>query len=130
MSDFAKFKENLPRKEKLYGSFINRKVNDKEYNNVLTVYNKFEMKMIKDYDDLCLNCDGLLSTDVFVKFRSNSLKNYGLCPSHYLSSPGLSWNAIRKMTKTKLELITDVGHCMFFEKSTRGGISYISNSCS
>ena len=45
--------------------------------------------------------------DVFEKFQNNSLKNYGLCPSHYLSAPGLSWDAILKMTKIKLEIITD-----------------------
>ena len=32
-----------------------------------------------------------------------------------------------KMTKFELELIPDFDMCMFFEKSTRGGISYISN---
>ena len=34
---------------------------------------------------------------------------YGLCPSHYLSAPGLSWDAVLKMTKIKLELIIDPG---------------------
>ena len=27
---------------------------------------------------------------------------YGLCPSHYLSAPGLSWDAVLKMTKLNL----------------------------
>ena len=40
------------------------------------------MKTMKNYHDLFLKCDGLLSADVFEKFRNNSLKNYGLCPSH------------------------------------------------
>ena len=39
------------------------------------------------------------------KFRNNSFKNYGLCPSHYLSAPGLSWDDLLKMTKIELELI-------------------------
>ena len=77
--------------------------------------------------DLYLKCDVLLLADVFEKFRNNSLKNYGLCPSHYLSVPGLSWDAMLKMTKIKLELITDPEMCIFFEKGTRGGITYISN---
>ena len=54
--------------------------------------------------------------DVFEKFRNNSLKNYGLCPSHYLSAPALSWDAILNMTKVELELIP-----------SRGGFSYIYN---
>ena len=59
---------------------------------------------MKDYYDFCLKCDVLLLADVFEKFRNNSLKNYGLCPSHYLSAPGLSWDAILKMKKIKLNL--------------------------
>ena len=55
------------------------------------------------------------------------LKNYGLYTSHYLSAPGLSWDAILKMTKIKLELIPDLDMYVFFERGTRGGISYISN---
>ena len=44
-----------------------------------------------------------------------------------MSSPGLSWNAMLKMAKVKLELITDPDMYIFFEKGTRGGVSYISN---
>ena len=55
------------------------------------------MKTIKDYHDLYLKCDVLLLTDVFEKFRHNSLNNYGLCPSHYLSAPDLSCDAMVKM---------------------------------
>ena len=31
--------------------------------------------------------DILLLADVLEKFRNKSLKNYGLCPSHYLHQP-------------------------------------------
>ena len=63
---------------------------------------------MKDYHDLYLTCDVLLLADVFEKVRNNSLKNYGLCTSHHLSALGLSWNAMLKMTKIKLELIPDL----------------------
>ena len=63
------------------------------------VWNKFEMKTMKDYHNLYLKCDVLLLVDVFEKFRNNSLTNYRLCPSHYLSAPGLSWDAMLKMKK-------------------------------
>ena len=45
--------------------------------------------------------------NVFEKIRNNSLKNYGLCPSHYFSAPALSWDTMLNMTKVKLELISD-----------------------
>ena len=83
------------------------------------------MKTIKDYHDLCLKCDVLLLADVFENFIN--LKHYGLCPSHYLSTLGLIWDAMLKMTKIKPEHITDSDMFMLFEKGTRGGISYISN---
>ena len=63
---------------------------------------------MKDYHDLYLKCDVLLLADVFEKVRNNNLKNYGLCPSHHLNALGLSWNAMLKMTKIKLELIPDL----------------------
>ena len=44
-----------------------------------------------------------------------------------MSTPGLSWDAMLKMTKIKLELITDLGMYIFFENGTRGRISYISD---
>ena len=55
------------------------------------------METMKDYHDLYSKCDILLLDDVLGKFRNNSLKNYGLLPSHYLSAPG--WDAMLKMTK-------------------------------
>ena len=43
------------------------------------------MKTMKGYYDLHLKYDVYLIPDVFEKIRNNSLKNYGLFPSHYLS---------------------------------------------
>ena len=85
------------------------------------------MKTMKDYRDLYLKCDVLLLADVFEKFRNNSLKNYGLFLSHYLSASALGWDAMLYMTKVELELISDPDMYIFFEKSMRGGVSYISN---
>ena len=66
MSDFEKFKEQLPRKERFYSSLTGKKISDKEYEYV-KVWNKFEMKTMKDYHDLYLKCDVLLLADVFEK---------------------------------------------------------------
>ena len=82
---------------------------------------------MKDYDDLYLKCDVLLFADVCKKVKNNSLKNYGLCPSHCLNAPALSWDGILNMTKVELELIPDADMYIFFEQDTRGGVSYISN---
>ena len=71
---------------KFYSSLTGKKISDKEYEPVLKDWNKFEIKTMKDYHNLYLKCDILLLADVFQKFKNNILKNYGLCPSHYLSA--------------------------------------------
>ena len=68
--------------------------------------------------------DVLILADVFEKFIDACLK-YGLDPCHYSSSPGLSWDAMLKMTGIKFEKISDIDKCLFIEKGLRGGISYI-----
>ena len=88
------------------------------------------MKIMKHYHNLYLKCNVLLYADVFEKFRTNSLKNYGLCPSHYLSASVLSWDGMLNLTKVEFELTADVEMYIFFEKGMRGGFSYISKSCS
>ena len=67
----------------------------------------------------------MLLADVFEKFVDTWLKFYGLDPCHYFRSPGLSWDAMLKMTGVKLEKISDIDKYLFIEKGLRGGISYI-----
>ena len=64
--------------------------------------------------------------DVFENFRNNSLKNYILYPSHYMSTPALTWNAMLNMNKIELELISNAGTYLLFDKGMSGGVSYIS----
>ena len=85
------------------------------------------MKTMEDYQDLYLKCGILLLADVFEKFRNNSIKSYGSCPSHYLSAPALNWDAMFKLKNIELELIPDSDIYMFFEKGTKGGVSCVSN---
>ena len=62
---------------------------------------------MKYYHDLYFKFNFLQLADVFEKFRNNSLKNYGLCLSHFLSATALSWDAMLNMTKAELKLIPD-----------------------
>ena len=73
----------------------------------------------KGYCDSHWKYDVLLSADVFEKFGNNSLKNYGLRSSHYLSVPALSWDAVLNMTTVELELITDHDMYIIFEKGIK-----------
>ena len=86
----------------------------------------FKIKNLGEYHDLYLKWDVLLLCDLFEKFISVCLKDYGLDCCHYYSRPGFSWDAMLKMTGVKLEKIDDVDVHLFLEKGMRGGVFYIS----
>ena len=79
-----------------------------------------------EYHDLYLKTDVLLLTDVFEKFIKICLEYHFLNPCHYFSAPELSFDAMLKITKIKLELINDINVHLFIEKGMKGSISYIS----
>ena len=86
----------------------------------------FGMKNMGDYYDHYLKKDVLLLADVIIeKFIETCLKFYGLDPCHYFSSPGLSWDAMLKLTDVKLEKISDTNIYLFIEKGLKGRISNI-----
>ena len=58
------------------------------------------------------------------------LRNYGLCPSHYVSEPVLSWDSMLSMTKDEFEFVSDLEIHFFYEKDMRGGVSYNSKKYS
>ena len=80
-----------------------------------------------EYYDLYLGSDLLLLTDVFENFRKTCMQYYKLDPCHYFMSPGLSWDAMLKMTNVKLQLMTDIDMFEFIKKGMRGRVSYIAN---
>ena len=126
MDSFDKFNEKLPPKEKFYSILNDEHISDKDYKHAQNVWNTFSLNM-GEYHDLYLKSDFLLLADVFENFRKTCLKHYKLDPCHYFTSPGLSWDAMLKMTDIKLELMVDIDMFQFIEKGMRGGISYIAN---
>ena len=126
-SSFKKFKKtNLPNKDKCFSSLKDCEIDEKEYQRACDIWKVFKIKKLGEYHDLYLKTDVLLLCDVFEKFISVCLKDYGLDLSHYFSSPGLSWNAMLKMTGILLEKINNIDVHLFLEKGMRGGVSYIS----
>ena len=47
-------------------------------------------------------------------FRGKCIEIYGLDPAHFLSAPGLAWQACLKKTEVELELLTDNEMPMMF----------------
>ena len=119
--------EKLPAKQYFYRSTKDGKIGDhgkisdgqisaKDYLTCKKTWDKFEMKNMGDYHDHYLQKDVLLLVDVFEKFIDMCLKYYGLDPCHYFSSPGLSWDAMLKMTDIELEKISDIDKHLYIEK--------------
>ena len=127
MDSFDKFNSQLPSKEDFYSILNDKDISKEDYEHVQNVWNTFNLKNMGQYHDLYLKSDILLLADVFENFRKTCLEYYKLDPCHYFTSPGLSWDAMLKMTDIKLELMTDVDMFQFIEKGLRGGISYIAN---
>ena len=128
MDTFEKFDQTeLPTKEQFYHILNDQHITNDEYNHAKKVWKTFNIKRMGEYHDLYLKSDVLLLANVFENFRKTCLQYYKLDPSHYFTSPGLSWDAMLKMTNIKLELMTDVDMFQFIEKGMRGGVSYIAN---
>ena len=69
-----------------------------------------------------VQCDTFFPADVFENFRNKCIEIYELDPAHFLSAPGLTWQACLKKTKVELELLTDIDMLLMVETGTRGGI--------
>ena len=128
MDSFKKFEDTvLPTKDQFYSLLNDEHISDEDYQHAENVWKMFFMKNMGEYHDLYLQSDILLLADVFENFRKTCLEYYKLDLCHYFTSPGLSWDAMLKMTDIKLELMTDIDMFQFIEKGLRGGISYIAN---
>ena len=86
-----------------------------------------KFKNLGEYMLLHVKTDALLLCDVFENFRNLSLNYYGLDPCQYFSLPGLSYDAMLKMTGVKLDFITDIEMQIMIEDNIRGGISTINH---
>ena len=68
-------KKDCPIKEGFLYFIGEQKGSYRESRHVPKVWDKFEIKTMKDYHDFSLKCDVLLIVVVFEKIRNNSIKN-------------------------------------------------------
>ena len=80
---------------------------------------------MKDYHNLYNRSDVLLLADAFENFRNICMNHYGLDPTWYISTPGLSLGL--KITKVQLELLSDSDMSFMIESGIRGRIATISH---
>ena len=127
MDSWDRFAEQiLPPKEAFYSRLSDAHISDEDYAHAQKVWKVFDCTTLGDYHDLYNRTDVPLLANIFDNFRKTCLRQYGLDPAHYYTSPGLSWDALLKKTGVELELLTDYYHHLFIEKGIRGGISMVS----
>ena len=95
-----------------------------DYRHGNNVFKIFKLESLRDCHDLYVQSDTLLLADVFENFRDMCVKVYELDPAHFLSLPGLAWQACLKKTNIELELLTDYDMLLMVEEGIRGGICH------
>ena len=97
IDSWEKFNETtLPAKKVFYSQLNLEDITDEDNAHYQKVFKKLGLKNLGDYHDLCVQCDTLLLLDVFENFRDKCIKIYELDPAHFLSAPGLAWQACLK----------------------------------
>ena len=123
MDSWERFDENtIPPKDAFHSELNLEGISDTDYEHVKKVCKSFEIKNLGGYHDLYVQCDTLLLADVFENFRDKCIEIYELDPAHFLSAPGLAWQACLKKTKVELELLTNIDMLLMVEKGIRSGI--------
>ena len=115
---------SLPNKEDFYSNLNIENISDIDYRHANDVFKGFKLENLGDYHDLYVQSDTLLLADVFNNFRDMCIKEYELDPAHFLSLPGLAWQACLKETNIELELLTDYDMLLMVEEGIRGGICH------
>ena len=125
VDNWERFSEiSLPSKEDFYSNLNMEDIFDIDYRHPNNVFKRFELKNLGQYHDLYVQSDTLLLADVFENFRDMCIKEYELDPAHFLSLPGLAFQAYLKKTNIKLELLTDYDMLLMVEEGIRGGICH------
>ena len=125
MDSCERFDEtSLVDKEAFYSSLNMENITDIDYRHANKVFRIFKLENLGDYHDLYVQSDTLLLANVYENFGNMCIEVYELDPAHFLSAPGLAWQASLKKTGVELELITNVDMLLMIEIGIRGGICH------
>ena len=94
MDSWEKFNEtSLPKKESFYSELNKENITDEDHAHAQKVWEVFKIKNIGEYHDLYVQSDTLLLADVFENFKDRCINTSEFDPAHFLSAPGLAWQA-------------------------------------
>ena len=94
MDHWEKFNEtSLSQKEDIYIHLNMDVIADADYAYIKRVCKDLGTKSLVEYFDFYVESDALFLADVFNNFRNMHLEIYELDPAHFISAPGLAWQA-------------------------------------
>ena len=99
-------------------------ITDVDHKHAKRVFKNLNNENLDDCYDSHVQSDTLLLADIFENSRNMCIKVYELDPAHFLSTPGLAWQACLKKTEVKLELLTNNDMLLMVEKGIKGGICH------
>ena len=115
----------LPEIEACFDPFSDSNVSGEDYARAQSAWDALQCTTMRDYTLAYLRLDVHQLADVFEEFRSVAMKDDGLDPAHYLTAPGLSWDAAFLSTGAEVDLISDPTMFQFFESGIRGGMVFV-----
>ena len=125
VDNLERFSEiSLPSKKAFHSNLNMEDISDIDYRHANNVFQRFKLTNLGGYHDLYVKSDTLLLADVFKNFRDMCIKEYEFYPAHFLSLPGLAWQACLKKTNIELELLTDYDMPLMVEEGIRGAICH------
>lgn len=117
--------KKLPPREKFYSCLRDSTVSQEDYDQALETFEAFECKNLLEYTKLYCYLDTLQLAEVMAEFMQETMRDFGLCSTNYISLPQLSFDAMLKTTGVELDYIPDKEMTLLFENAIRGGVSYV-----
>ena len=123
MDSWERFDEiSLPDKEAFYSKLNLEYITDKDYVHVQKVWEVFEIRNLVSIMTCMFK---LIHYCLQMYLKTLEIEIYGLDPAHFLSAPGLAWQASLKKTRVKLEILTDYDMLLLVEDGNRGGMCQV-----
>ena len=107
----------LSEKDNFHSHLIMEDITDAYYTHSERVCADFEIKHLGEYHELYVQRDTLMLANVFENFRNVQIWS---CKISFSTS--ITMASSLKMTKVKLDLLTDIDILLMVEKGIRGGI--------
>ena len=115
-------------KEHYYSHLTNDYPKDEYIERTTNLIKKYKLQTMGQLTEFYLKNDIDLLTDAFENFIKCGVREYGLNPCHYYSTPGFTWDCGEKFTGMKLPYIKDTNELYFWQESIRGGVSSVMGS--